>query len=217
MEKIGIIDFGSGNLHSVLKAFELVASKSNKGFKVEIVQNSDDLLDCDRIVLPGVGSFADCKAGLEKIDCLIQSLNDLVVNKGRPFLGICVGMQLLADQGLENNLTKGFGWIEGSVELINLKSKILKIPHMGWNTLHIENNHKIIKNIDLGENGLHAYFVHSYNFYLKKEENLITTSNHEINLTSMVARDNIIGMQFHPEKSQKLGLKLINNFIEWSP
>jgi glutamine amidotransferase len=195
MEKLGIIDFGSGNLHSVFKAFELVASKSNKDLKVEIVKNSDDLLNCDRIVLPGVGSFADCKTGLEKIDCLSQSLSDLVINKGRPFLGICVGMQLMADQGLENNPTKGFGWIEGSVELINLKSKILKIPHMGWNTLFIENNHKIIE----------------------KKENLITTSHHEINLTSMVARDNIIGVQFHPEKSQKLGLKLINNFIEWSP
>jgi len=217
MEKLGIIDFGSGNLHSVFKAFELVASKSNKDLKVIIVKDADDLLNCDRIVLPGVGSFADCKIGLEKIDSLIKSLNYLVINKGRPFLGICVGMQLLAEEGLENNPTKGFGWIEGSVKLINLKSKFLKIPHMGWNTLHVENNHKIIEDIDLEENGLHAYFVHSYNFDLKNRENLITTSKHGINLTSMIGKDNIIGMQFHPEKSQKLGLKLINNFIKWSP
>ena len=125
MEKLGIIDFGSGNLHSVFKAFELVASKSNKDLKVIIVKDADDLLNCDRIVLLGVGSFADCKIGLEKIDSLIKSLNYLVINKGRPFLGICVGMQLLAEEGLENNPTKGFGWIEGSVKLINLFFQVL--------------------------------------------------------------------------------------------
>ena len=167
--------------------------------------------------LPGVGAFADCKSGLAAVPGMLDVLQDVVVGQARPFLGICVGMQLMATRGLEFGETPGFDWISGDVTAIEPDDSSLKIPHMGWNTLKLLNNHPLIDGIKLGPDGLHAYFVHSFHLQPADPSMRIATTDYGAEVTAMVGRDNVVGTQFHPEKSQKLGLRLLENFLRWQP
>lgn len=214
---VAIIDYGSGNLHSAAKAFERAAAKATKPQAINVTSDPDDLRRAERIVLPGVGAFADCRAGLERIDGMLEALEECVREARRPFLGICVGMQLMATRGLEHGPTPGFDWIEGEVRPIAPQDAKLKIPHMGWNTLELTNPHPLLEGIATGKDGLHAYFVHSFHLVPARQEDLVARTDYGGPVTAMVARDSFAGTQFHPEKSQKLGLRLIENFLEWSP
>lgn len=215
--KVAIIDYGSGNLHSAQKAFERSANESGLTASVSLTSDPDLIRKADRIVLPGVGAFADCQAGLAAVDGLIEVLNESVIQKGTPFLGICVGMQLLASRGLEHVTTAGLDWIKGDVKRIEPNDPALKIPHMGWNTLDIRHEHALLAGIPTGVNGLHAYFVHSYHFLVKNRDALVAETDYGGPITAIVAQDNIAGSQFHPEKSQRLGLAFIANFLRWKP
>ena len=212
-----IIDYGSGNLHSAQKAFEKAARNAGISKKVLVTADPDAIFAADHIVLPGVGAFGDCKTGLVNSTGLIEALEEAVRRKGRPFLGICVGMQLLAERGLEHGIHEGLGWLAGEVRAIAPKDPSLKIPHMGWNTLDISREHALLQDIPTGENGLHAYFVHSYHFVPTSGDDVVAMCDYDGPVVAMVGRDNIAGTQFHPEKSQKLGLALIANFLRWSP
>lgn len=212
---VAIIDYGSGNLHSAQKAFERAAAEH--GTKVVVTSDPDVVRSCERIVLPGVGAFADCRRGLDSVPGMVEALDECVIRRGRPFLGICVGMQLLASRGLEHEVTQGLGWIPGDVVAIEPRSPDLKVPHMGWNTLSPSRPHAVLDGIPTGETGLHAYFVHSYHLRASEPGLVLATTTYGEDLTAIVARDNIIGTQFHPEKSQTLGLSLIGNFLRWSP
>jgi glutamine amidotransferase len=214
---VAIIDYGSGNLHSAAKAFERAARESGLNTPVCVTSRPDDLLEAERIVLPGVGAFADCMAGLQRVDGLREALEDCVRAKGKPFLGICVGMQLMAERGLEHGVTPGLGWIPGEVRLIEPEDDRLKIPHMGWNTLNVHKQHPLVNGISAGDTGWHAYFVHSYHLAAADESSIVARSDYGGPVTAMAARENMAGTQFHPEKSQKLGLKLIANFLRWRP
>jgi imidazole glycerol-phosphate synthase subunit HisH len=217
MMKTVIVDYGSGNLHSVAKAFERAA----KDFKIKVdvvVSNKPDHIEkADRIVLPGVGAFKDCMNGLLAVEGLREGLQEQVITKGKPILGICVGMQLMATRGLEHEITKGLGWIAGDVKPITPTDPNLKIPHMGWNTIKPHGQHALLDGILTGDDGLHAYFVHSYHMAPTLPEDLIATADYAGEITAMVGYDNIVGTQFHPEKSQTLGLALIANFLRWRP
>ena len=214
---VAIIDYGSGNLHSAAKAVERAARDNGLSTRVEITSDPEALRKADRLVLPGVGAFKDCRNGLMAVPGLWQSLQDEVVNKGKPFLGICVGMQLMASRGLEHEATEGFGWIAGDVKPIMPRDSSFKIPHMGWNTLEVTRPHPLLEGIPVGDNGLHGYFVHSYHFDVEQPSDLIATTWHGQTVTAMVGRDNMAGTQFHPEKSQLLGLTLLANFLRWRP
>jgi glutamine amidotransferase len=216
-QTLAIIDYGSGNLHSAAKAFERAAAES--GIASDIVVTSDTAIvrKADRIVLPGVGAFADCRRGLDAVPGMVETLEEVVRQKQRPFLGICVGMQLLASRGLEYTVTQGLGWIPGDVSLIVPDDQSLKIPHMGWNVLHKQDEHPLLDGIETGPQGLHAYFVHSYALVAERAEDVLALTDHGGPVTAMVAHGNVAGTQFHPEKSQKLGLKLISNFLGWTP
>ncbi len=212
-----IIDYGSGNLHSALSSFERANVESGAGFEVKLTCKPEDVRAAERIVLPGVGAFADCYEGLQAIDGMHEALVESVMTNGKPFLGICVGMQMLADHGLEHGTHQGLSWIAGEVCEIKPDDEHLKIPHMGWNTLDVINNHALLDGIPTGPRGLHAYFVHSYHFKTADRANDIAETDYGGAVTAMVAKDNIAGTQFHPEKSQKLGLRLISNFLKWNP
>ena len=212
-----IIDYGSGNLHSAHSSFARANAESNAGFDIKLTSDPDEVIKAQRIVLPGVGAFADCAAGLHAVDGMVEALTQSVHKQGTPFFGICVGMQLLADTGLENGTHRGLGWIAGDVAQIGPSDPGLKIPHMGWNTLDVKNDHALLDGIPLGPDGLHAYFVHTYHFKTALAANDILETNYGGPVTAMVAKDNIVGTQFHPEKSQKLGLALITNFLKWTP
>ncbi|GGB40456.1 imidazole glycerol phosphate synthase subunit HisH [Roseibium aquae] len=215
---VAIIDYGSGNLRSAAKAFERAAREHAAEPDIVVTADPDRVLRADRIVLPGVGAFADCRRGLWAIDGMPEALAEAVQDKAKPFLGICVGMQLLAERGLEHETCEGFGWIEGDVTAMIPSDPGLKIPHMGWNTIDVRDTaHPVVKNLDTGPDGLHAYFVHSYHFACVRPEDRLATFDYGGAFTAMVARDNIIGTQFHPEKSQRLGLGLIANFLDWAP
>ena len=214
---IVIIDYGSGNLHSAAKAFEKARDVSNSDQSIIVSSNPKDLLQAERIVLPGVGAYADCKAGLEKVPGLLDTLKEQVLEKRKPFLGICVGMQLMSDKGLEHGQTEGFGWIGGQVEAIQPSDDSLKIPHMGWNTLNVLQEHSLFDGIQTGDDGMHAYFVHSYHFKVRDNADIVAATDYGMPVTAMVAKGNLAGVQFHPEKSQMLGLKLIENFLKWTP
>lgn len=216
MQRVAIIDYGSGNLHSAHKAFERAARDAKLNADIVVTSDPKVVARADRIVLPGVGAYADCRAGLDDVPGMVAALQDTVIAKGRPFLGICVGMQLMATRGLEYGETFGLDWIEGDVQAILPTDPDLKIPHMGWNTLSVCQPHALLAGIDTGSNGLHAYFVHSFHFTCRSE-NLVATVDYGGAVTAMVARDNIVGTQFHPEKSQALGLRLIANFLQWQP
>ncbi|MDB5597585.1 MAG: hisH [Hyphomicrobiales bacterium] len=212
---VAIVDYGSGNLHSAQKAVERAASDA--GIRVVVTSDPDIVRRSDRIVLPGVGAFADCRRGLDSVIGMVEALEDSVIRLGRPFLGICVGMQLLASRGLEHEVTHGLGWIPGDVVAIEPSSPELKVPHMGWNTLAAARPHALLDGIPTGEKGLHAYFVHSFHLQAAEPDLIIATTDYGGPLAAIVGRDNIVGTQFHPEKSQKLGLSLIGNFLRWSP
>ena len=219
MQTVALIDYGSGNLHSAAKAFERAANDCPIETRILVTSHAKAVAKADRIVLPGVGAFADCKAGLIKIPGLIETLQEAVVSKGRPFLGICVGMQLLATRGLEFTTTQGLDWIPGDVRAITPRDPGLKIPHMGWNTLQPApgNPHGLLTDIPTGPTGLHAYFVHSFTLNATDTSMIAATTDYGGPITAMVTRNNIAGTQFHPEKSQTLGLKLISNFLTWRP
>ena len=211
MSTVALIDYGSGNLASAAKALARAANG-----KSEIVTTADPqaVKDAERIVLPGVGAFADCMKGLSSVPGMVEALREKVVKDGAPFLGICVGMQLLATVGVEFGRHPGLGWIAGEVVKIAPKDPNLKIPHMGWNELNILAKHPLLKGI---ESGAHVYFVHSYQLKPALPEDLIATTDYGGPLTAMVGNENIAGTQFHPEKSQATGLKLLENFIGWHP
>ena len=212
-----IIDYGSGNLHSARKAFERAANETHAKTEILVTNDPDIVAKADRVVLPGVGAFADCRRGLMALNGLYEALSEATHRRGQPFLGICVGMQLMAARGLEHGETPGLGWIAGDVEAIKPADTALKIPHMGWNTLDLTRPHAVFENIATGENGLHAYFVHSYHLIPNHAVDVLASTTYGGPLTAAVARDNLIGVQFHPEKSQRLGLALIANFLGWRP
>jgi glutamine amidotransferase len=214
---VAIIDYGSGNLHSAAKAFERMNGEASAGFTVRVTSDPDEVRGADRVVLPGVGAFADCRSGLLAVEGMMAALEEAVIEKTRPFLGICVGMQLMADRGLEHGETPGFGWIGGEVRAITPDDASLKIPHMGWNTLNVITPHPLLESIETGPSGLHAYFVHSYHLVAESSASIVAETGYGGAVTAMVARDNLAGTQFHPEKSQKLGLALIANFLKWTP
>ncbi|MEJ8474982.1 imidazole glycerol phosphate synthase subunit HisH [Roseibium algae] len=215
---IAIIDYGSGNLRSAAKAFERAALDHALRPDVFVTSDPEQVLKADRIVLPGVGAFADCKRGLFSVEGMAEALEETVRKQGKPFLGICVGMQLMATRGLEFETVDGLNWIEGDVSEMKPSDPDLKIPHMGWNTIDVRpNDHPVLKDLHTGDDGLHAYFVHSYHFATVRDEDRLATFDYAGTFTAMVAKDNMVGTQFHPEKSQKLGLGLIANFLEWTP
>jgi glutamine amidotransferase len=214
---VAIVDYGSGNLHSAAKAFERAARESGHDQPILVTRDPDAVRKADRVVLPGVGAFADCKHGLEALPGMIDAMEEAVRKNGRPFLGICVGMQLMAERGREYQVTPGLGWIRGEVDKIAPSDASLKIPHMGWNTLSAKSKHPILDGIPLGPDGLHAYFVHSYQLFPADAGDLVAQAEYGGPITAMVGRDTYAGTQFHPEKSQKLGLALIANFLKWKP
>jgi glutamine amidotransferase len=212
-----IVDYGSGNLHSAAKAFERAAREAEISEKIVVTRDPDLVARADRVVLPGVGAFADCRRGLDALAGMHEALETNVRERGRPFFGICVGMQLLAERGREYEVTEGLGWIGGEVDRIAPSDPNLKIPHMGWNTLDLRRDHPLLAGIKTGKDGLHAYFVHSYQLNVADRADLIAEAEYGGPVTAIVGRDNIVGTQFHPEKSQKLGLALIANFLRWKP
>jgi glutamine amidotransferase len=213
---VAIVDYGSGNLHSAAKAFERAARESGADQPILVTDDPEKVGAADRVVLPGVGAFADCRRGLDAVPGMVEALNETVRKKARPFLGICVGMQLMAERGREYQVVDGLGWIPGEVDKIVPDDPSLKIPHMGWNTLNAHQPHPLFDDIPLGSGGLHAYFVHSY--HLRTDQAcLVADADYGGAVTAMVARDNYAGTQFHPEKSQRLGLRLIANFLKWKP
>jgi glutamine amidotransferase len=214
---VAIIDYGSGNLHSARKAFERAAREAGADENIVVTSDPAAVAKADRIVLPGVGAFADCRRGLDGVDGMVEAMTEAVRRNGRPFFGICVGMQLMASRGLEYETTAGLDWIGGDVKPIEPDDAGLKIPHMGWNTLHPQREHPLLDGIETGPNGLHAYFVHSYALEPKNQDEVMAVTDYGGPLTAIVARDNMAGTQFHPEKSQKLGLALIANFMKWRP
>jgi imidazole glycerol-phosphate synthase subunit HisH len=214
---VAIIDYGSGNLHSAAKAFERAAREDGLGESIVVTRDPEKVARADRVVLPGVGAFADCRRGLDALDGMVEALNESVRERGRPFLGICVGMQLMAERGREYEVTRGLGWIPGDVERIVPTDADLKIPHMGWNTLDARRPHPVLDGIALGPQGLHAYFVHSFQLTPTVRSDLIAEAEYGGPVTAVVGRDSMVGTQFHPEKSQRLGLRLLANFMKWKP
>lgn len=210
-----IIDYGSGNLRSAAKAFERAIAEENLALTVKVTGDARDLSDASHVVLPGVGAFGDCRRGLDALPGMVEALQRTVIEKGRPFLGICVGMQLMATTGREHGEHRGLGWIPGEVVLLRPGGEHLKIPHMGWNGLRISApEHPFFAGV---EPGAHAYFVHSYGFACSNPRHTLATVDHGGPVTAVIGRDNLIGTQFHPEKSQAVGLRLIANFLKWRP
>ena len=214
---IAIIDYGSGNLHSAQKAFERAALESGLSVTIRVTSDPEIVRKADRIVLPGVGAFADCRRGLDAVPGMIAAMTEAVKGAGKPFLGICVGMQLMAERGLEHETATGLGWIKGDVVEIKPSDPSLKIPHMGWNTLDVKRQHALLDGIPTGADGWHAYFVHSYHLLAKDNADIIATTQYGGAVTAFVGHENIAGTQFHPEKSQKLGLAFLSNFLRWRP
>lgn len=215
--RVAIIDYGSGNLRSAEKAFQRAARDAGLAADIAVTGAPEAVRAAERVVLPGVGAFRDCKRGLAAVPGLIEALEEAVTGRGRPFLGICVGMQLMAARGLEHGVEAGLSWIEGEVRALVPADPSLKIPHMGWNSLRQLAPHALLDGITTGENGQHAYFVHSYALFPARREVVVAETDHGGPVTAVVARDNLAGTQFHPEKSQKLGLALIANFLRWRP
>ena len=216
---IAIIDYGSGNLRSAQKAFARMADSASDGKAtrraVELVRTPDDVRHAEHIILPGVGAFGDCLAGLSAIDGMMEALNEAVVDKGRPFLGICVGLQLMCARGLERGTHPGLGWFDAEVAALDVPAH-LKVPHMGWNDLQISEPHPVLD----GLHGADMYFVHGYAarpLSAEAEGDVIARVDYGVPVVAAMARDNMVGTQFHPEKSQQAGLRLISNFLEWRP
>ena len=209
---ISVIDYGSGNLMSAAKALETAANNISVSSKIIVTSDPKIIKQSDKIVLPGQGSFGDCYSGIKKIPGLNETLNEFVLEKKKPILGICVGMQLFAKIGYESQKTKGFGWIDGEVRKINNLNKKIKLPHMGWNEIELKKDCFLFSNI---KNKSHMYFIHSYEFMTKQKDCVIATTNYGNSITASVAKENIVGTQFHPEKSQKNGLIILENFLKW--
>ena len=214
---VAIVDYGSGNLHSAAKAFERAAAEADSSDTILVTSDPETVRRAERIVLPGVGAFADCRRGLDAVPGMVEALTQAVRRDGRPFLGICVGMQLMATRGLEHETTPGLDWIGGDVAPIDPADPALKIPHMGWNTLEARRTHPLLEGLTTGATGLHAYFVHSYALKAADPADIVATTDYGGAVTAVVGRDNMAGTQFHPEKSQTLGLRLIANFLRWRP
>ena len=215
-ETVAIIDYGSGNLRSASKAFERAAREAGLERDIRVTDDPETVATADRVVLPGVGAYRDCRNGLEARDGMLAALEQAVRGHGRPFLGICVGMQLMATRGLEHGETPGFGWIDGDVVAISPGDPALKIPHMGWNELAVPSpTHPLLE--ELGGAHPHAYFVHSYHLAAENPGDVLATVEYGGTITAAVGRDNMIGTQFHPEKSQATGLALISAFLRWRP
>lgn len=215
MTTVAIIDYGSGNLRSAAKAFERTIREAGLPDQVVVSDDPHVILKADRIVLPGVGAFGDCKTGLSGLPGMLEVLDEAVIKGGKPFMGICVGMQLMAERGLEHGTHVGLGWIAGDVVALNPKNQTLKIPHMGWNVLDVKAPvHPVLA--DLPENA-HAYFVHSYHFEVKTSTHCLASVEYGGQVTAAIGRDNLVGTQFHPEKSQAVGMKVISNFLKWKP
>ncbi|MCC7016257.1 MAG: imidazole glycerol phosphate synthase subunit HisH [Rhodospirillales bacterium] len=213
--KVAIVDYGAGNLHSAAKAFERAAAEKNLAAEIRVVADAGSVASADRIVLPGVGAFADCKRGLESLPGMVAALDRAVREQGRPFLGTCVGMQLLATTGFEHGAHAGLGWIPGEVKALRPSDPALKIPHMGWNNLEFrEGRHPLLAGI---APGAHAYFVHSYAMACRDPADVVAVADYGGEVAALIARANMAGTQFHPEKSQATGLRLIANFLAWSP
>ena len=213
MMKVAIIDYGSGNLRSAAKAFERASREANLAADILVTSEPQALRAADRIVLPGVGAFGDCAAGLRAIPGMEESLSEEVRRNAKPFLGICVGMQLMAERGLEHGRHEGLGWLKGEVVKIEPADASLKIPHMGWNELDVLRAHPLLEAMP----ATHAYFVHSYAFAVAETDALVARVDYAGPVTAMVAKENMAGTQFHPEKSQDLGLALVGNFMKWKP
>ncbi len=228
---LALVDYGAGNLRSAVKGLERVARETGYAGEIVLTRDPEVVARADRVVLPGDGAFPFCRRGLSAIDGMDEALTEFVHVAARPFLGICVGMQLLASRGIEHEEIDGFGWIPGIVEPIDVAGndpekvhdfsdevmRPLKVPHMGWNTMVSVNPHPVLEGVTLGDDGQHAYFLHSYVFTVADPAHLIATATYGGALTAIVARDTVIGTQFHPEKSQTLGLKLLANFLKWAP
>ena len=213
MKMIALIDYGSGNIHSAARALRVAANHAKKTREIRVTSDPQALAHADRIVLPGVGHFADCMANLNALNGLREALEEQVIKGGKPFLGICVGMQLLADTGLEDGETDGLGWIGGKVAPIKAAPG-LAVPHMGWNEIAPGAPHPVLEGLDADT---HMYFVHSYAFTPETPADTAATTTYGTPFAAAVAKDNIFGTQFHPEKSQAAGLKLLSNFVRWTP
>ena len=212
--KVAIVDYGSGNLRSVAKAFERMAAEEGIAARIEVTDEPETVARADRVVLPGVGAFADCRRGLVAVSGLEAALHEAVIVRARPFLGICVGMQLMAERGREFETTEGLCWIGGVVVPIEPREPALKIPHMGWNEIEPRAAHPLLAGLSAGA---HAYFVHSYHFRLAEPAHLLAATDYGGLLAAVIGRDNMSGTQFHPEQSQEAGLRLIGNFVRWRP
>ncbi|WP_135451039.1 imidazole glycerol phosphate synthase subunit HisH [Tabrizicola caldifontis] len=213
MPLTALVDYDSGNLHSAEKAFQRMAGEVGGG-EILVTSRPEDVARADRIVLPGDGAFPACRAALGSYGGLFEAIEDAVIRRARPFMGICVGMQMLASRGHEYRLTEGFGWIPGDVVRIEPSDSSLKVPHMGWNDLVIDQPHPVLEGLRTGD---HAYFVHSYHFRVDDPAHRLAFCDYGGPITAIVARNNIVGTQFHPEKSQTAGLRLIANFLRWNP
>lgn len=214
--KVAVIDYGSGNLRSAVKSFERAAREAGLSAEINLVDTPEAVLAADRIVLPGVGAYADCRRGLGAVPGMVEALHEAVIEKAKPFFGICVGMQLMSTRGLEKETIEGLNWISGDVAEIQIDDPSLKIPQMGWNTIDLTRDHPLFEGIKTGIDGKHAYFVHSYHFVPENPDDVLATVQYGGTVTAVIAKDNMIGTQFHPEKSQELGLSLITNFLKWS-
>lgn len=211
-----IINYGSGNLRSVAKAFERVSLDSGWGGRVIVSDDPQCVADADYIILPGVGAFGDCARGLRGVAGMWDALNHGVREKNRPFLGICVGMQLMAERGLEHGVHRGLGWVSGEVHLMQPDSSEMKIPHMGWNTLTVQPSgagHPVLA----GMNARDCYFLHSYQFIASHQADILAATEYDGQVVAAIGRDNMLGVQFHPEKSQASGLQFLANFLRWKP
>jgi len=209
---ITVIDYGSGNLRSAAKALEAAADNTNLDLKIVVTSNPEVIKKSNKVILPGQGSFRDCYLGIKKISGLKDALNEFVLVKKKPIFGICVGMQLFAKIGYESQETKGFGWLDATVKKINNINKTLKLPHMGWNQIEFKKDCVLFSGL---ENKSHMYFVHSYELTTKQKNCVVATTNYGNQIIVAIAKDNIFGTQFHPEKSQKNGLKILENFLKW--
>ncbi len=214
---VALIDYGAGNIRSATKAFEHVIQRTGSRERVVVTADPDVVAKADRVVLPGDGAFADCRRNLDAVDGMIDAIGTAIDERGRPFFGICVGMQLLATRGVEHGITPGLGRIAGEVRAVEPRDPALKVPHMGWNTLRATGRHPILDGIAVGEEGWHAYFLHGYHLLAEEPGDVVAVADYGGPVTAIVARGTIAGTQFHPEKSQRLGLKLIENFLAWSP
>ncbi len=208
--RVALVDYDSGNLHSAAKALSLAGREA--GVEVVLTSDPEVVAKAERIVLPGDGAFPACREALGAVSGMIEALEDAVLTRATPFLGICVGMQMLAERGHEYRTTPGLGWIKG--EITAIEAGALKVPHMGWNDLQLLRPHPVLEGIKTGD---HAYFVHSWQFRVTDPADLIATVDYGGPVTALVGRDNIVGMQFHPEKSQAVGLRMITNFLRWQP